>query len=162
MNNLIQNYFSLVNAGKRYIVLDSIRTHEEIDFKDIRILNYLWQLRYGSKSNCTIVKDLFLNAFLEILSLDSEVLPNNQWKLNQQKLFQDSCLLGLEDYQFQSPDGKHLFILEYANFTAFYLQFGKKEDLYDASSRIPEQFGLYQIFAPLRSGIDKFFQAQNQ
>lgn len=62
---------------------------------------------------------------------------------------------------FIRPMEKIFFVLEYSNFAAFYLQSGKKEALYDVSSRIPEQFGLYQIFAPLRSGIDHFFQKRN-
>lgn len=161
MNDLIQKYYSLTDTEKRHRILVSICAHKEIGFENIRIIDYLWKLRYNSEPDCAIVKDSFLMAFQEILSLDSEILSDIQWKNSQQKLFQYGCLLGLEDYQFQTPCGKNFFVLEYSNFAAFYLQSGKKEALYDVSSRIPEQFGLYQIFAPLRSGIDHFFQKRN-
>lgn len=162
MNNLIKKYFTLTNTTKRRSVLDSIQNHRQISFEDSRILDYLWYLRYGPETNSAIVKDAFLNAFLKILSLDVDILSDNQWKLSQQQLFQSGCILGLEDYQFQTPRGKQLFVLEYANFTGFYMQFGKKEELYNAASRIPERFGLYKIFSPFRSGINSFFSSGTQ
>lgn len=178
MENSLKNYFLTTDMDNRESILKKISAYGMTDQESIRILNYLWKLRYNRKVKRTIIKDAFLDSVLQLLSIDNMLKSGIGWKKLQRQVFETAETLGLNDYIFQTEKGAELFVKEYENLARYFVELGKNDRVYRSgtlrlkqlesgqlfekikrdfriiSVKIPDEFGFSNVFVPLKKGFD--------
>lgn len=182
MDNMLEQYFAITDREARAEILNEIRDNKKTDQEEIRVLEYLWKIRYDRKIGKIIMKDAFLDSLMQLLAINNMLKSGIGWKQLQKQVFQISEILGLEDYRFQTEKGAELFVREYENLARYFFELGKNDRFYGRgvlklgeleeekynkkivkdyhiiTDKIPQEFGFQIIFAPLKKGIDRFME----
>lgn len=178
MDKLLNSYFISTDKNTRKTILDRLKEDKETDPETVRVISYLWKLRYDRKINGTVLKDAFLYSIMQLLVIDNMRESGIGWKNLQKQVFQISEILGLEDYMFQTEKGEELFFREYENLAMYFAELGKndcaygkgflkissleddgflkklKRDFQIISEKVPKEFGFSNMFMPLKKGMD--------
>lgn len=178
MDKILETYFTTTDQNERKKLFDILREEPETDQETVRIISYLWKLRYDRKINRTVIKDAFLDSLMQLLAIDNMRKSGIGWKNLQKQVFQISEILGLEDYMFQTEKGSELFLREYENLAMYFIELGKADraygrgvlrinqleqddfakkvqrDFQTVSEKIPREFGFSNMFMPLKKGMD--------
>lgn len=180
MDDMLEKYFAITDRNARYEILKELRETENIDQELVRVLEYLWKMRYDRKIGQIVMKDAFLDSLMQILAIDNMLKSGIGWKHLQKQVFQISEVLGLEDYRFQTQKGETLFVREYKNLAMYFYELGENDRCYRSrafrigamedekynkkilrdfnviTDKVPREFGFSAIFLPLKKGMDKF------
>lgn len=182
MNNALEQYFTITDREARAEILNGIRENKEIDQEELRVLEYLWKIRYDKKIGKIIMKDAFLDSLMQLLTINGMLKSGLGWKHLQKQVLQISEILGLEDYRFQTEKGAELFVREYENLARYFFELGQNDRSYGRGAlnlgvleeekyykkiqkdfdiitdKIPQEFGFSIIFAPLKKGMNMFMK----
>lgn len=178
MDKILETYFTTTDQNERKKIFDILREEPETDQETVRIISYLWKLRYDRKINRTVIKDAFLDSLMQLLAIDNMRKSGIGWKNLQKQVFQISEILGLEDDMFQTEKGAELFCREYENLAMYFVELGKDDraygkgilrinrleeddfvkkierDFHIISEEVPKEFGFSNMFIPLKNGMD--------
>ena len=165
MNDRLKTYYEVISKAERKKLLAEICEDCETGYEEKRILEYLWELRYETWKDGEKQEDVFQNAMLQILKIDELLKINLEGDTCQKQLFQLGKDLGLDDYRFQTAEGRKYFILEYGNLARNMIDLrwrGKrdhnfvkkiKNEFDTIGTKIPEKFGMRSFYEPLAGGV---------
>ena len=162
MDKILETYFTTTDQNERKKIFDILREEPETDQETVRIISYLWKLRYDRKINRTVIKDAFLDSLMQLLAIDNMRKSGIGWKNLQKQVFQIS----------------ELFCREYENLAMYFVELGKDDraygkgilrinrleeddfvkkierDFHIISEEVPKEFGFSNMFIPLKNGMD--------
>lgn len=149
------NFYREVSREKRRELLDEILKIHEKDHEELRILEYIWELRFGKNK----AEDYFQDALLELLHIDEQMKTGKNQSDFQQKIFHLGQMLGLDDYRFQTERGRQYFVLEYQNLAGCFIDLrwkGKTDKNYVA--KIKNEIEIISVILPQRSGLSGLYK----
>lgn len=165
MEEKVLEFYKEVSKEKRKRLLKEIIEIYEMDHELTRILEYIWKLRFRECAGEKLEVDRFQNALLELLRLDEQLKTGRDTADFQKRIFQLGGILGLDDYRFQTENGKQYFIFEYENLAGCFIDLrwkGKTDKNYIKKIRneietisviLPERYGLASLYRPLAEGM---------
>lgn len=165
MEEKLLEFYEEVSKEKRKRILQEIVKTYEMDYKLTRILEYIWKIRFRKSTGEEQEIDRFENALLELLRLDEQLKRGRDMEDFQRRIFHLGQILGLDDYRFQTENGKRFFVLEYENLAGCFINLrwrGKTDKNYVAKIKseietmsviLPEKFGLAGLYKPLAEGM---------
>ena len=164
MEEKMHDFYKEISKKKRREILDDILMMNEKNDEFIRIMEYIWKIRFKKDEED---EDCFQNALLELLQMDEQLKIGKNINGCQQHIFHLGQMLGLDDYRFQTGQGKRCFVSEYENLAGCFIELrwsGKTDKNYIAKIKneiktisviLPEKFGLAGLYRPLAEGMNR-------
>lgn len=165
MEEKLLEFYGEVSKENRKRILREIIKRYEMDYELIRVLEYIWKIRFKERPGEKQEVDHFQNTLLELLRLDEQLKRGRNTDDFQRRIFHLGQSLGLDDYRFQTENGKQYFVREYENLAGCFIELrwrGKTDKNYVAKIKseietvsviLPEKFGLAGLYKPLAEGM---------